>query len=169
MKTGRKSVHPHVPGDNVRLRIFGSRTLRFTPMCLGTMPRFKALGRTIHGSPPCAWGQSQHFVSSRGMATRYSPSKFMTFRDVSPWRELRSPAHRANSMPEGMRRRCCRPPPFPRAYPGGGLLYGRGISRPSVRPSSDSGPPAILSALVPESARPYKTSSMSGSIRSNNR
>jgi len=82
---------------------------------------------------------------------------------------LRSLARRANSRPEGMPRRRCRLPPFPKVYPAGGLLYGRGISRPSVRSSIGSGPPGAASALAPESAPPYKTSSISGRIRSKRR
>ena len=88
------TVHPHVRGDDTapsprmarcagspprawgRLRMIakvGSRSLRFTPTCVGTTGVPLPCTCAIRGSPPRAWGRRSHLENVRG-AGRFTPT-----------------------------------------------------------------------------------------------
>ena len=67
----RKSVHPHVRGDNHR-RACDFVSSRFTPTCVGTT-RSERRALPSSGSPPRAWGQ-RGFRSQPRRKFRFTPT-----------------------------------------------------------------------------------------------
>ena len=146
-----------------------ARRTRFTPMHMGTtftMPRTAKptpVHPHAHGDntnimwPSTEWPQDVDPPSPRSSAT-YPPT-------FAP----QTPARWESSTPEDTPPPCNPSPPSPTAYPAAGRSNGQGISPPSARSSTGSGPPAGSPARFPESARPCSTSPISGKIRSKSR
>ncbi len=53
----RVAVHPHVCGENWRVRHRDYFSLRFTPTCVGKTQHAAPAARGVHGSPPRVWGK----------------------------------------------------------------------------------------------------------------
>ena len=146
---GLMPVHPHAHGDN------GPRYTR----CVDSW----SVHPHAHGDNPTSrcWRE--------GWIQDVAPRSRQLFGSRRHRCGRRSPARPASSTLAGRRRHDCRQRLSAKSYPVGGPSYGRGISRPSVRSSTGSGPPAAPAAPFPGSARPCNTSSMSGRMRSNRR